>query len=110
MLRNRIHRDLYDDIAGSVRGRGGHFRRSGGVTGVVIEDVGLWWSCELQPRTEENPDDRDQHAPDRPAAASSNFPSCPCTDGSEQEDDLAFIARARDALARGEAFYYTSWW
>ena len=32
------------------------------------------------------------------------------TDGSEQEDDLAFIARARDALARGEAVYYTSWW
>ena len=32
------------------------------------------------------------------------------TDGSEYDDDLAFIARARAALARGEAVYYTSWW
>ena len=24
---------------------------------MAIEDVGLWWSCELQPRNEENPDD-----------------------------------------------------
>ena len=30
--------------AGSVRGRGGLFHRVGGVTGVAIEDVGLWWS------------------------------------------------------------------
>jgi len=50
---------------GSVRGRGGLCLRAGGVTGVAIEDVGLWWSCELQPRTEETPDDRDQHALDR---------------------------------------------
>jgi hypothetical protein len=32
------------------------------------------------------------------------------TDGSEYGEDLAFIARAREALARGEAVYYTSWW
>ncbi len=50
---------------GSVRGRGGNCCRAGGVTGVAIEVVGLWWSCELQPRTEETPDDRDQHALDR---------------------------------------------
>ena len=30
--------------------------------------------------------------------------------GAAPEDDLAFITRARDALARGEAVYYTSWW
>jgi hypothetical protein len=32
------------------------------------------------------------------------------TDGSEYDEDLAFITRARAALARGEAVYYTSWW
>jgi len=31
---------------GSVRGRGGLSHRVGGVIGVAIEDVGLWWSCE----------------------------------------------------------------
>ena len=50
---------------GSVRGRGGLCRRAGGVAGVAIEDVGLWWSCELQPRTEEDPDDREQYDADR---------------------------------------------
>jgi len=25
-------------------------------------------------------------------------------------DDLAFVAEARDCLARGLAVYYTSWW
>ncbi len=54
--------------SGSVRGRGGNLGRVCGVTGVAIEEVGLWWSCELQPRTEETPDDRDQHALDRAAA------------------------------------------
>ena len=49
---------------GSVRERGGLFHRVGGVTGVAIEDVGLWWSCELQPLTEETPDDRDQYDAD----------------------------------------------
>ena len=32
---------------------------------VAIEDVGSWWSCELQQPTKGNPDDRDQHALDR---------------------------------------------
>ena len=32
------------------------------------------------------------------------------SDGSETEDDLAFIASARAALARGFALYYSSWW
>ena len=32
------------------------------------------------------------------------------SDGSEQEDDLAFIARARAALAEGLVVFYTSWW
>lgn len=51
-------------LLGSVRERGGLFHRVGGVTGVAIEDVGLWWSCELQPLTEETPDDRDQYDAD----------------------------------------------
>ena len=32
------------------------------------------------------------------------------SDGSEQEDDLEFIAKAREALAAGKFVYYTSWW
>ncbi|WP_414462477.1 phosphoglycerate kinase [Hyphomicrobium sp. DY-1] len=28
----------------------------------------------------------------------------------DAEEDLAFIARARDALKAGKAIYYTSWW
>lgn len=50
---------------GSVPGCGGLCRRAGDVAGVAVEDVGLWWSCEMQPRTEGNPDDRDHHALDR---------------------------------------------
>jgi len=32
------------------------------------------------------------------------------SDGSEQEDDLEFIAKARAELAAGKFVYYTSWW
>lgn len=32
------------------------------------------------------------------------------TDGTEIEDDLAFIAKARAYLAEGAAVYYDSWW
>ena len=32
------------------------------------------------------------------------------SDGSEQEDDLAFIASARQALEAGQAVFYSSWW
>ena len=32
------------------------------------------------------------------------------SDGSEQEDDLEFIAKAREALAADKFVYYTSWW
>ena len=32
------------------------------------------------------------------------------SDGSEREDDLRFIAKARAALAEGLAVYYYSWW
>lgn len=32
------------------------------------------------------------------------------TDGSEREDDLEFIAKARQALAEGAAVLYDSWW
>lgn len=32
------------------------------------------------------------------------------SDGSETEDDLAFIAQARAALARGLTVFYCSWW
>lgn len=32
------------------------------------------------------------------------------SDGSEAEDDLAFIALARAAIARGLAVFYSSWW
>lgn len=32
------------------------------------------------------------------------------TDGSEHEDDLAFIAKARAAMAEGRTVYYDSWW
>lgn len=32
------------------------------------------------------------------------------TDGSEQADDLAFIAKAREALADGWIVFYDSWW
>ncbi len=32
------------------------------------------------------------------------------TDGSERDDDLAFVAEARAAIAEGRFVYYTSWW
>jgi hypothetical protein len=32
------------------------------------------------------------------------------SDGSEMEDDLLFIRKARQALAQGLTIYYTSWW
>lgn len=32
------------------------------------------------------------------------------SDGSEREDDLCFIRKARGALANGFTLYYTSWW
>jgi hypothetical protein len=32
------------------------------------------------------------------------------TDGSERDDDLVFIAKARAAIADGLAVYYDSWW
>lgn len=32
------------------------------------------------------------------------------TDGTEVEDDLAFIAKAREAIASGLAVFYSSWW
>ena len=32
------------------------------------------------------------------------------SDGSEMQDDLAFIAKAREAIAAGLTVYYDSWW
>ncbi len=32
------------------------------------------------------------------------------SDGSEIEDDLAFVAKAREALVAGMTVFYTSWW
>ena len=32
------------------------------------------------------------------------------SDGSETEDDLDFIAKAREALAAGRTVFYSSWW
>lgn len=32
------------------------------------------------------------------------------SDGSERDDDLAFVKAARDAIAEGKAVYYDSWW
>ncbi|MGO9547341.1 MAG: phosphoglycerate kinase [Rhodomicrobium sp.] len=32
------------------------------------------------------------------------------SDGSEREDDLAFLAKARAAFEQGLCVYYTSWW
>jgi hypothetical protein len=32
------------------------------------------------------------------------------SDGSEDEDDLAFIAKAREAIAAGLVVVYSSWW
>jgi hypothetical protein len=32
------------------------------------------------------------------------------SDGSQIEDDLLFIRKARQALAEGSTIYYTSWW
>lgn len=32
------------------------------------------------------------------------------SDGSERDDDLAFIAKARAAIAEGKTVFYTSWW
>ena len=32
------------------------------------------------------------------------------SDGSEIEDDLLFISKARQALAEGLTIYYTAWW
>lgn len=32
------------------------------------------------------------------------------TDGSESEDDLDFVRKAREAISEGNTVYYTSWW
>lgn len=32
------------------------------------------------------------------------------SDGSEKDDDLAFIERARSEIANGKAVFYDSWW
>jgi hypothetical protein len=32
------------------------------------------------------------------------------SDGSETEDDLAFIAKAREAIGQGLTVFYSSWW
>ncbi len=32
------------------------------------------------------------------------------SDGSETDDDLSFVAKAREAIAAGLTVYYTSWW
>ena len=32
------------------------------------------------------------------------------SDGSEREDDLSFVAKAREALAAGLTVFYSSWW
>jgi len=32
------------------------------------------------------------------------------SDGSEREDDLAFVKKARAALTEGMTVFYTSWW
>jgi hypothetical protein len=32
------------------------------------------------------------------------------SDGSEKSDDLAFVHKARDALANGKSVFYWSWW
>lgn len=32
------------------------------------------------------------------------------SDGTEMDDDMAFIAKAREALAAGLTVYYDSWW
>jgi len=32
------------------------------------------------------------------------------SDGSEKNDDLAFVAKAREAIASGKAVFYDSWW
>lgn len=32
------------------------------------------------------------------------------SDGSEAEDDLQFITKARETLATGASVYYSSWW
>lgn len=32
------------------------------------------------------------------------------SDGSERDDDLAFVGSAREALAQGLTVFYTSWW
>jgi hypothetical protein len=32
------------------------------------------------------------------------------SDGSETEDDLQFIAKAREAIAAGATVFYSSWW
>ncbi|MCF7699929.1 DDE-type integrase/transposase/recombinase [Loktanella sp. M215] len=55
---------LNDKVSGSVRGRGRLSHCAGSVTGVAIEDVGYGGVCTLQPRTDGDPDDRDQYGPD----------------------------------------------
>lgn len=32
------------------------------------------------------------------------------SDGSERDDDLTFVASAREAIAKGYSVYYDSWW
>jgi len=32
------------------------------------------------------------------------------SDGTEQADDLTFIAKAREAIAQGQTVFYDSWW
>jgi hypothetical protein len=40
------------------------------------------------------------------------FLLCLCgeSDGTEQADDLAFITKAREAIAQGQTVFYDSWW
>ncbi|PKP67458.1 MAG: phosphoglycerate kinase [Alphaproteobacteria bacterium HGW-Alphaproteobacteria-5] len=32
------------------------------------------------------------------------------SDGTEMEEDLTFVAKAREAIAEGKTVFYTSWW
>ncbi len=32
------------------------------------------------------------------------------SDGSEMEEDLTFVRKAKEAIAAGRSVYYTSWW
>ena len=91
-----LQRGMMPFATGSVRGRGGLSRRAGGVTWVAIGDVGLWWSCERQPQTEEIPDDRDRAM--EPPLVRGRWRGMPLIELLQKHDEGDFLRAVTEAV------------